>query len=151
MLPSSKPLQLGAILCLLTPACALAQPSTANVESVPVTGTLDLAREQIAPALGAVVHTIGPKEIASIPQGSDAAFSQVLLRAPGVVADSLGEVHVRGEHGDLTYRLNGVLLPEGLNGFGQEIDTRLIDSVKLIDGTLPAQFGFRTAGIVDIK
>ncbi len=46
--------------------------------------------------------------------------------------------------------MNGVLLPEGLNGFGQELDTRLIDSTTLITGTLPAQFGFRTAGIVDV-
>ncbi|GBR55458.1 outer membrane receptor for iron transport [Neokomagataea thailandica NBRC 106555] len=69
---------------------------------------------------------------------------------PGVVLDSYGEVHVRGEHGGLTYSVNGVLLPEGLNGFGQELDTRIIQSVSLLTGTLPAQFGFRTAGIVDV-
>jgi outer membrane receptor protein involved in Fe transport len=122
-----------------------------KLETVVVSAELDAAREQIAPSLGAVTYTIGPNQIQAIPQGENAPFSQVLLRAPGVVADSLGEVHVRGEHGDLTYRLNGVLLPEGLNGFGQELDTRLIHSVTLIDGSLPAQFGFRTAGIVDVK
>ena len=67
-----------------------------------------------------------------------------------MVQDSFGQVHVRGEHNNLTYRVNGILLPEGLNGFGQELDTRLIQSVTLIDGTLPAEFGFRTAGIVDV-
>ena len=41
-------------------------------------------------------------------------------------------------------------MPEGLNGFGQELDPHIIDSVTLIDGTLPAQFGFRTAGIIDV-
>jgi outer membrane receptor protein involved in Fe transport len=129
---------------------AIGTNSPITLPPVTVTGDLDRARDQIAPSLGAVTYTIGPNQIQVLPQGQNAPFSQVLLRAPGVVADSLGEVHVRGEHGDLTYRVNGVLLPEGLNGFGQELDTRLIKSVTLITGTLPAQFGFRTAGIVDV-
>ena len=133
------------------PAQPQADQNAATVAPVNVTADLDRDREQIAPELGAVTYTIGPNQIQSVPGGESAPFSQVLLRAPGVVADSYGEDHVRGEHGDLTYRVNGVLLPEGLNGFGQEIDTRLIDSVTLIDGSLPAQFGFRTAGIVDVS
>ena len=84
-------------------------------------------------------------------QGEDAPFQQVLLQAPGMVQEEYGEVHIRGDHGDLQYRINGVLLPEGLNGFGQEIDTSLIQSVSLLTGTLPAQFGDRTAGIIDVK
>jgi outer membrane receptor protein involved in Fe transport len=118
--------------------------------NVVVTSDLDRTRDQIAPALGAVTYTIGQSQIDAVPQGENASFQQVLLRAPGVVEDSFGQEHVRGEHANLTYRINGVLLPESLNEFGQEIDTRLINSVTLIDGTLPAQFGFRTAGIIDV-
>ena len=62
----------------------------------------------------------------------------------------LRPAHVRGEHANLTYRVNGVLLPQPLDGFGQELDTRLIQSATLITGSLPAQFGFHTAGIVDV-
>jgi outer membrane receptor protein involved in Fe transport len=130
-----------------------AQPTTkptAQLSRVLVTANLDQARDQIAPSLGATTYTIGPSQINIIPQGDNAPFQQVLLRAPGVVMDSFGQFHVRGEHANVTYRINGVLLPEGLNGFGQDVDTRLIESVTLIDGTLPAQFGFRTAGIIDI-
>ena len=83
-------------------------------------------------------------------QGENATFQQVLLQAPGVVQEEFGEIHVRGDHGDVQYRVNGVLLPESLNGFGQEIDTHLIHSVTLITGTMPAQFGDRTAGIIDV-
>ena len=135
---------------LRTDAALVAGRDIAKLEPVVVTADLDRDREQIAPNLGALTYTIGINQIQVMPQGANAPFSQVLLRAPGVVADSLGEVHVRGERGDLTYRVNGVLLPEGLNGFGQELDTRLINSVTLVDGSLPAQFGFRTAGIVDV-
>src|SRR5208283_74558 len=78
-------------------------------------------------------------------------FSQVLIQAPGVVLDSLGAIHVRGEHANLQYRINDVILPEGITGFGQELDPRFVDSMQLITGSLPAQYGFRTAGIVDIQ
>jgi outer membrane receptor protein involved in Fe transport len=118
--------------------------------TVTVTGDLDRVREEIAPSLGAVTYTIGPNQIQSMGQGENASFQQVILQAPGVVQEEFGEVHVRGDHGDLQYRVNGVLLPESLNGFGQEIDTHLIQSVTLMTGTMPAQFGDRTAGIFDV-
>ena len=132
-------------------AQAVTEPPAAPAgQDIVVTGRLDAARERIAPGLGAVQYTLGPAQITATPQGENAGFNQVLLRAPGVVLDSFGEEHVRGEHGGLTYRINGVLLPESLNGFGQELDTRIARSVSLITGSLPAQFGFRTAGIVDV-
>jgi outer membrane receptor protein involved in Fe transport len=144
----------------LSPASAEggATPVSSNVTTnaaiklrpVVVTAGLDTAREQIAPSLGAVTYTIGPNQIQSMGQGENASFQQVILQAPGVVQEEFGEVHVRGDHGDLQYRVNGVLLPESLNGFGQEIDTHLIHSVTLLTGTLPAQFGDRTAGIFDV-
>ncbi|MBV8781506.1 MAG: TonB-dependent receptor [Phycisphaerae bacterium] len=115
-----------------------------------ITSDLHRTRDQIAPSLGAVTYTIGPDQIQNTPQGQDAPFQQVLLRAPGVAQDSFGQEHVRGEHANLTYRVNGVLLPQPISQFGQELDTHLIQSVTLIDGTLPAQFGFHTAGIIDV-
>jgi outer membrane receptor protein involved in Fe transport len=124
--------------------------SPVQLEPVVVIGDLDAAREQIAPSLGAVTYKIGANQIQSMGQGENSSFQQVLLHAPGVVQDEFGEVHVRGDHGDVQYRVNGVLLPQGLNGFGQEIDPHMISSVTLITGTLPAQFGDRTAGIIDV-
>ena len=85
-----------------------------------------------------------------MPQGDNSAFNQVLLRAPGVVNDSFGQIHVRGDHANLQYRINGVQLPEGISGFGQAFDSRFADNVRLITGALPAQYGFRTAGVIEI-
>ena len=121
-----------------------------NLGTVEVTADLDAEREQIAPSLGAVAYKIGPNQIHAAGQGENASFQQILLQAPGVVQDEFGEVHVRGDHGNVQYRLNGVLLPEGLNGFAQAIDPHLINSVSLLTGTLPAQYGDRVAGIFDI-
>ncbi|MGD0059704.1 MAG: TonB-dependent receptor [Verrucomicrobiia bacterium] len=124
--------------------------SPVKLPEMVVTAHLDAAREQIAPSLGAVTYKISTPQIQSMGQGEDATFQQVLLQAPGVVQEEFGEIHVRGDHGDVQYRINGVSLPESLNGFGQEIDTHLIQSVTLITGTMPAQFGDRTAGIIDV-
>ena len=137
----------------IQPAAAPVSPSAPPQDqgNVVVTSDLDAARNNIAPPLGAQTYTIGAEQIATTPGGENATGQQVLLRAPGVVEDSYGQEHVRGEHANLTYRVNGVILPEGLNAFGQELDTHLIQSVTLIDGSLPAQFGFRTAGIVDVQ
>ncbi|NLI28266.1 MAG: hypothetical protein GX413_12955, partial [Acetobacter sp.] len=134
----------------VVPSQTSARSDAATPEHVNVVGHLNQERARIFPGLGAVDYRIDQHQINATPGGQNAAFSQILLRVPGVVLDSYGEVHVRGEHGGLTYRVNGVLLPEGLNGFGQELDTRIIQSVDLLTGTLPAQFGFRTAGVVDV-
>lgn len=130
-----------------------APPTSTNamtLETTTVVGHLDEAREQIVPSLGATSYLITKDQLLNQAQGANAAFSQVLLRAPGVAQDSYGQLHVRGEHANLQYRINDVLLPEGITGFGQELDTRFVDSISLVTGTLPAQYGFRTAGIVDI-
>src|SRR5438067_5545531 len=112
---------------------------------------LDIARNQIQPSLGASVYQFSRSTIENQPQGDNQPFNQLLLQAPGVAQDSFGQLHVRGEHANLQYRLNGVQLPEGINVFGQALETRLADSVALITGALPAQYGFRTAGIIDIQ
>ena len=124
--------------------------SVVHLDRFVVTGQLDRAREDIAPSLGASAFKIDRQQIEIQPLGSAAGFNQVILRVPGVAEDSFGQLHLRGEHANLQYRLNDVLLPEGLSGFGQELDTRFIDNANVLTGSLPAQFGYRTAGIVDL-
>src|ERR1700726_1735387 len=112
---------------------------------------LDVARQQIEPRLGATVYDFTRPTIETQPQGDNQSLNQLLLQAPGVAQDSFGQIHVRGDHANLQYRLNGVQLPEGINVFGQSLETRLANSVALITGALPAQYGLRTAGIIDIQ
>jgi outer membrane receptor protein involved in Fe transport len=131
----------------------VAETSTnvANLGNMTIVGQLNQARSQIVPDLGATVYTMSKAQIASLPQGSDTPFNQVLLQAPGMAQDGFGQVHLRGEHANLQYRIDDVILPEGITGFGQELDPRFVDSVQLITGSLPAEYGYRTAGIVDIQ
>ena len=121
-----------------------------KLENVTVFGKLDEARNKIVDSLGATTYTISAEQIQAQAQGANAPFNEVILRMPGVSQDSFGQLHVRNEHAFLQYRINDVILPEGISGFGQELDTRFLSSVDLITGALPAQYGVRNAGIVDI-
>ncbi len=134
------------------PSAAPTTPgSAASVSEIVVTARkLDQARATIQPQLGASVYTITSKAIETMPGGANAALNQVVLQSPGVVQDSFGQVHIRGEHNGLQFRLDGVILPEGLSVFSQALSPRLADRVELITGALPAQYGLRTAGIIDI-
>ena len=102
---------------------------------------LDIARQQIVPSLGATIYDFNRQAIGIKPQGDNQSLNQLLLQAPGVAQDSFGQIHVRGDHANLQYRINGVQLPEGINVFGQSLETRLANSVALITGALPAQYG----------
>lgn len=127
-----------------------AGPAVKNLDAVTVSAHLDQARNALSPDIGSSQYQITAEDIQKQPLGASAALSQVLLQAPGVVQDSYGGVHVRGDHANLQYRINGVLLPESISGFGQTLDARTIRSIRLMDGALPAQFGERTAAVVDI-
>ena len=113
----------------------------------------DVARDNLSPRFGASTFDMNRAFIETLPQGTDGSINKVLLQAPGVSQDSAasGEIHVRNEHANVQYRINGITLPDGISGFGHVLDTGFVGSLALITGALPAQFGLRTAGIVDIQ
>jgi outer membrane cobalamin receptor len=127
-------------------------PAPPAVSEVVVTASrLNQQRDLIQPQVGASTYNFSNKQIDALPGGQNQNLNLVILQAPGVSQDSFGQLHVRDDHNGLQYRLNGVILPEGLSVFGQALSPRLADSVKLITGALPAQYGLRTAGIIDIR
>ena len=153
----------GTALVLLARPCAaqLTDPAVGTVrahpdvvppvESIVVTARrLNTARSQIQPGLGATVYTLSPQTLATIPQGANAPLSQVLLQVPGVAQDGFGQLHVRGDHNEVQYRLDGVQLPEGFSVFSQSLETRFAHNLTFITGALPAQYGVLQAAVVSI-
>ena len=104
---------------------------------------LNEARAGIQTQTGASTYTIDQAAIEATPGGDNTLFNQVILQAPGVVQDSFGQLHVRGEHNGLQYRLNGIILPEGINVFSQAFD-RASHPVGVADHR-GAACGIRTA------
>lgn len=144
-------LSLGGPLLVLAGAAAGQESVTELPEMVVQSRRFEEQRIRIAPSLGASTYEIDRSTIDRLPQGENASLNQVLLQAPSVAGDAQGDIHVRGDHRNLQYRVNGVIIPEAISGFAQLFDARALSSVSLITGALPAQFGYRTAGIVDLR
>ena len=115
---------------------------------------LDAARDQqLFPKLGTTTYGIDRQAIESLPQGTDTPLDKLLLQAPGVSYDSAVsnvDFHVRNEYANVQYRIDGIQLPEGVSGIGSVLETGFVGNLKLLDGVLPAQYGLRTAAVVDI-
>jgi opacity protein-like surface antigen/outer membrane receptor protein involved in Fe transport len=112
----------------------------------------DQARSNLYTTVGTTSDTISRDTIEALPQGGNAPVEKVILQAPGVSQDSAasGLFHVRNDHANVQFRINGVMLPDGVTGFGSVLATDLIGSVSLVTGALPAEYGMRTVGLLDI-
>jgi hypothetical protein len=126
---------------------------TANRQVVQRTQTLDQRRDDvILPKVGANTYPLTQRDLESIPQGNAIQLSDLALQFPGVTQDSTsqGDFHVRNDHANVQYRINGILLPDGVSGFSQILETSFIGSMQLVTGALPAQYGLHTVGLIDI-
>ncbi len=139
------------------PATAAQTPQQAAITAAQAveatTETLNKKRDDvILPKTGTNVYQMTQQDIDNIPGGANTQVDQVLLRAPGVTQDSAasGSFHLRNDHANVQFRINGILLPDGVTGFSQFIETSFIGSMALITGALPAQYGLHTTGLVDI-
>ena len=131
---------------------SVTQPSSQAAQLAAKNGVFDQARGNIFTTVGTNSDTIGHDTIQDLPGGTNQSVEQVLLQLPGVSQDSAasGLLHVRNDHANLQFRINGVLLPDGVTGFGSIFDTSFIGSMSLVTGALPAEYGLRTTGLVDI-
>jgi outer membrane receptor protein involved in Fe transport len=99
-------------------------------------------------------YTLTARDIAHLPEGEATSLNQVMLQMPGVALDQNQEIHIRGEHMGIQYQMNGVMLPLDMNTdptFTQLLNSYFVQSVSLMDGVLPARYGYRTSGVIDIR
>ena len=135
----------------LTLTLVSTQPLTVAV----VAQRLNQARNALSPETGSSVYRFDRQALERLPQGEDTPLRQMLIQAPGVSQDAYGQgqeqIHVHGENGGgIQYRINGIFIPEAVSSFGEIMSPRFVKSVDLITGFMPAQFGYRNEGIIDI-
>ena len=105
-------------------------------------------------ATGVSKYTLTARDITNLPQAEATPLNQVLLQMPGVALDQNQEIHIRGEHAGIQYQMNGIMLPLDINNdptFTQLLNSYFVKSVSLIDGVLPAEYGYRTSGVIEIS
>ncbi len=135
----------------LTARAQVEQQASAGIPEIVITSQhLNEERSRVDTDTGASTYTFDSAAIQSAPGGDNQQLNQVMLQVPDAAQDSFGQLHIRGDHNGLQYRLNGIILPDGISVFGQTLPPRLISSMKLLTGSLPAEYGLRSAGIIDL-
>jgi hypothetical protein len=120
-----------------------------------IAARLNQARNSLSPETGSTVYRFSQKNIDELPQGDNTPLNEVLVQAPGVSQDAYGEgqsqIHVHGLNGGgIQYRLNGIFLPEAVSSFGQLLSPYFVNRINVITNFMPAQFGYRNEGVIDI-
>ena len=152
--------------CLASPA--LAAPATpvplvavAMPAGVPDSNIFDPNHAPIivihigAHRLVLVPRTVGGAQVIHLnatSNKSDQGFAHLITSSiAGAVAAPSGEFHVRGSHGQYTYYLDGAPLPESVSGsFSDLIDPKNIETLRVLTGGFPAQYGQNLAAVFDV-
>src|SRR5579862_8596996 len=70
----------------------------------------------------------------------------------GAARAPTGEVHIRGQHGEYSYYIDGVPIPLGVfGGLNDVIDPRVIDRATFLTGAFPAEYGGQIAAAIDVQ
>jgi outer membrane receptor protein involved in Fe transport len=92
------------------------------------------------------VNTLGQQQIAVSPNNN--SLNSLVQSVPGIVKFSYNEPVAHGFHG-LTYEIDGAPLPQAsTQDFSEVIDPKTIDSLEVMTGAYPAEYGGARMGAV---
>ena len=79
--------------------------------------------------------------------------SQILQQSiVGAARAPTGEVHIRGQHAEYTYYVDGVPVPSGISGSLNELfDPQVVNQIDFQTGGWDAEFGNKNAAVVNIN
>ncbi len=79
-------------------------------------------------------------------------ISLVQRNLMGAARGPTGEQHIRGQHGEYTYYIDGVPISMGvMGGLNNIVDTRIVDRATFLDGAWPAEYGGQTAAVINLQ
>jgi outer membrane receptor protein involved in Fe transport len=122
---------------------------------IPLTTQLkEIVRTAVTAVAGAQgsapsVHLLDRNTIQASPVNN--SLDKMLETLPGVIPFSYNEPVINGFHG-VTYNIDGAPLPLATtSNFAEIIDPKAIDSIELLTGAIPAEYGGdRMGGVVNI-
>ncbi|MDT4952658.1 MAG: hypothetical protein QOJ02_796 [Acidobacteriota bacterium] len=134
--------------------------------NVPANVDLTLA---VAGTAASVTVTTNSAEIEPDRTSSDTDISQTVLErpvgaspsrgienivasTPGFVTDDNGRMHPRGSESQVQYVIDGVPVTDNLSAiFSTSLDTRTLRTVEVLTGGIPAEFGDKLAGVINVN
>lgn len=127
----------------------------------PVTLTLaltqDIALEVVSPLppintkASSETYSVSRREIEVLPRGNNLELHDVLQTIPSAAYGGLKQVHIRQDHANLQFRIDGVPIPDTVSStFSDVISPRAWERADILLGGLESQYGNKSAGIIDI-
>jgi hypothetical protein len=79
-------------------------------------------------------------------------LQDAIATTPGWATEDNGLLHVRGVDDGILYVVDGVPVYERLDGlFGVSPDPAMIDSLSVVTGYVPPEFGFKSGGVIEVR
>jgi outer membrane receptor protein involved in Fe transport len=119
--------------------------------------TQEIALEVVSPLApintkaSSETYSVSRKEIEVLPRGNNLELQDVLQTIPSAAYGGLKQVHIRQDHANLQFRIDGVPIPDTVSStFSDVISPRAWERADILLGGLEAQYGNKSAGIIDI-
>jgi outer membrane receptor for ferrienterochelin and colicins len=119
--------------------------------------TREIALEVVSPLppiqykASSETYQLSRKEIEALPKGNNTEVYEVLQTVPSVVYGSLKQTHIRQDHANQQFRIDGIPIPDTVTGaFADIVPPRAWERADIILGGMEAQYGNKTALVLDI-
>jgi hypothetical protein len=127
----------------------------------PVTLTLsktkEVALEVVSPLppiqtkASSETYSLSRREIEVLPRGNNINLEDLLLTIPSAAYGSLKQVHIRQDHANLQFRIDGVPIPDTISStFSDVITPRAWERADIVLGGMEANVGNKTTALIDI-
>ncbi len=124
------------------------QPSGGQQQELEVIGQREIPLSHIDPLTGNQVFESSTYH--APPTGRMTNLIQENLM--GAARAPTGEVHIRGQHGEFTYYIDGIPVPLGVfGGLNEVVDPKAIERATFITGGFPAEYGGQMSAIIDLN
>ena len=96
-------------------------------------------------------YALTRKEIEALPRGNNIDLPDLLATIPSAAQGALKQVHIRQDHANVLFRIDGVPIPDTVSTtFTDVLTPRAWERADIILGGLEAQYGNRSAAVIDI-
>jgi TonB-dependent receptor-like protein/carboxypeptidase family protein len=80
------------------------------------------------------------------------AIESIVASAPGFVTDDNGRMHPRGSESQVQYVIDGIPVTDNMSAiFSTSLDARTLRTVEVLTGGIPAEFGDKLAGVINVN
>ncbi len=121
----------------------------AATESVTITAATAMLEADRTSSDTDIAQTLLERPVGAAPSR---AIESIVASTPGFVSDDNGRMHPRGSESQVQYVIDGIPVTDNLSAiFSTSIDARTLRTVEVLTGGIPAEFGDKLAGVINVN